>query len=101
MSWGEKMGRLADPTARSPAVALEEFNSTFAVTVNLDLKFFFFFLLWPSLIVLLSNHAEAYYSIHPTRSDCGAAGSICAYLHIQRAHHEEQSWPDGADLWLH
>lgn len=36
------MGRLADPTARSPAVALEEFNSTFAVTGNLDLKFFFF-----------------------------------------------------------
>lgn len=32
------MGRLADPTARSPAVALGEFNSTFAVTVNLDLN---------------------------------------------------------------
>lgn len=43
MSWGEKMGRLADPTARSPAFAWEEFNSTFAVTVNLDLKFFFSF----------------------------------------------------------
>lgn len=76
----------------------------FAVTVSLDLNNLFystFSFLATSLIVLLSNYAEAYYTIHPPRSDCGAPGSIRADLHVQSAHHEEQSWPDGADLWLH
>lgn len=74
------------------------------VTVNLVLNYLFlttFSCRATSLMVSLSNYAEANHSVHPTRGDCGAPGPVRASVHVQRAHHEEQGWADGADLWLH
>lgn len=80
--------------------ALSEFSHS---KLGSEVSFFFttFSSRATSLIVSLSDYAEANHSVHPSRGDRGAPGSLRASVHVQRAHHEEQGWADGADLWLH